>query len=67
MWGSIARFVLKFRLFLLLILAAATAFMSYHASKVQMSYEFCADVAFVMLPDSDRKVSVSTTNTLNLQ
>jgi predicted RND superfamily exporter protein len=40
MWGSIARFVLKFRLLLLLILAGATAFMAYHASKVQMSYEF---------------------------
>ena len=40
MWESIARFVLKFRLPLLLILAAATAFMGYHARKVQMSYEF---------------------------
>src|SRR6266403_1857494 len=28
---------------------------------MQMSYEFCADVALVMLPDSDRKASVSTT------
>jgi len=40
MWDSIARFVLKFRLGLLIILVAATAFMGYHASKVQMSYEF---------------------------
>jgi len=40
MWESIARFVLKYRLLLLLILVAATAFMGYHASKVQMSYEF---------------------------
>ncbi|MBS1598197.1 MAG: MMPL family transporter [Bacteroidetes bacterium] len=40
MWEAIARFVLKFRLLLLVILAAATAFMGYHASKVQMSYEF---------------------------
>ena len=40
MWETIARFVLKFRLLLLLILVAATAFMGYHASKVQMSYEF---------------------------
>jgi predicted RND superfamily exporter protein len=39
MWGSIARFVLRFRLLLLGILVAATAFMGYHASKVQLSYE----------------------------
>lgn len=40
MWGRIARFVLQFRLHLLLILFAATAFMAYHASKVQLSYDF---------------------------
>lgn len=40
MWESIARFVLKYRLLLLFVLVAATAFMGYHASKVQMSYEF---------------------------
>ena len=39
-WGNIARFVLKSRLYLLILLAAATAFMGYQASKVQLSYEF---------------------------
>ena len=40
MWGSIARFVLKFRLLLLIILAALTVCMGYEASKVKLSYEF---------------------------
>ena len=40
MWGSIARFVLKFRLLLLIILAALTICMGYEASKVKLSYEF---------------------------
>lgn len=40
MWGTIARFVLKFRLILLALLFIVTVFMGYHASKVKMSYEF---------------------------
>src|SRR5438045_6108847 len=40
MWRTLGQFILKYRLFLLLILIAATAFMSYHASKVELSYEF---------------------------
>lgn len=40
MWESIARLVLKFRLHLLILLLAVTAFMAYRASKVQMSYDF---------------------------
>ena len=40
MWESIARFVLKNKLVLLIVLAAITAFMGWHASKVQLSYEF---------------------------
>ncbi|HTS45888.1 MAG TPA: MMPL family transporter, partial [Puia sp.] len=40
MWEHIARFVLKFRLAFLLILLAATGYMGYHATKVQMSYDF---------------------------
>ena len=40
MWERIARFVLKFRVLLLAILLAATAFMGFEASQVQMSYEF---------------------------
>jgi predicted RND superfamily exporter protein len=40
MWERIAHFVLKNRIQLLFVLAAATGFMAYHASKVQLSYEF---------------------------
>ena len=39
MWESIARLVLKFRLPLLILLLSATAFMGYHASRVQLSYD----------------------------
>ena len=40
MWEKIARFVLKNKIALLIGLFAATAFMGWHASKVQLSYEF---------------------------
>jgi predicted RND superfamily exporter protein len=40
MWKSLAKFVLKFRLPLLLVLALFTGLMAYYASKVQLSYEF---------------------------
>jgi predicted RND superfamily exporter protein len=40
MWESIARFVLKNKLVLLIALAMATAFMGWHASKLQLSYDF---------------------------
>jgi len=40
MWESIARFVLKNKLALLILLALITAFMGWHASKVQLSYDF---------------------------
>jgi predicted RND superfamily exporter protein len=40
MWHSLGKFILKYRLPLLLILAAITGFMVYHASKVQLSYDF---------------------------
>src|ERR1700689_1557146 len=44
MWESIARLVLKFRLYLLILLLAATAFMGYYASRGQMSYDFTKTV-----------------------
>ena len=44
MWESIARLVLKYRLYLLILLFAATAFMGYHASFVKMSYDFTRTV-----------------------
>jgi uncharacterized protein len=40
MWEAIARFVLKNKPVLLITLFAVTAFMGWHASKVQLSYEF---------------------------
>jgi predicted RND superfamily exporter protein len=40
MWQSLGQFILKNRLALLLILFALTSFMIYHASKVELSYEF---------------------------
>lgn len=40
MWGSIAGFILKFRLWLLMLLAAACMFMGYEASKIELSYEY---------------------------
>lgn len=40
MWKQLAKFVLKFRLPLLLILAVLTGLMGYFTSKVQISYEF---------------------------
>jgi len=40
MWEALARIILKFRWLLLMMLLAVTIFMGYHASKVQLSYEF---------------------------
>jgi predicted RND superfamily exporter protein len=40
MWYRIAALVIKFRIALMALLLAATAFMAYHASRVQLSYEF---------------------------
>lgn len=40
MWGKLARFILKNRWVLLIILAASTIVMGYYASKVELSYEF---------------------------
>jgi len=40
MWGRIARFVLRYRVTSLIIVLGVTAFMTYHAAQVQMSYEF---------------------------
>jgi predicted RND superfamily exporter protein len=44
MWESLARLVLKYRLPLLLVLLATTAFMAYHASKVKLSYDFNSSI-----------------------
>ncbi|HEY4108330.1 efflux RND transporter permease subunit [Puia sp.] len=40
MWESIARLVLKFRLFLLIALLSLTGYMAFRASRVKLSYDF---------------------------
>jgi predicted RND superfamily exporter protein len=40
MWHSLGKFILKYRVLLLFILLGTTAYMTYHASKVQLSYDF---------------------------
>ena len=40
MWRKTGQFILAYRLPLLIVLLAATAFMTYHASKLELSYEF---------------------------
>jgi predicted RND superfamily exporter protein len=40
MWQRLGPFILKYRFLLLVILMAASSFMAYHASKVQLSYDF---------------------------
>ena len=40
MWYQAGKFILKQRLFLLILLLAATLFMGWEASKVQLSYDF---------------------------
>jgi uncharacterized protein len=40
MWERTGRWVLNYRLPLLILLALSTAFMAWHASKVELSYEF---------------------------
>lgn len=40
MWRKTGQFILAYRLALLILLLAATAFMGYHASKLELSYEF---------------------------
>ncbi len=40
MWFQLGKFILKYRLPLLILLALVTGVMAYYASKVQMSYEF---------------------------
>jgi uncharacterized protein len=40
MWQSLGQSILKYRIILLFILLGLTSFMAYHASKVELSYEF---------------------------
>ncbi|MGZ8510354.1 MAG: hypothetical protein ACXWWA_08255, partial [Chitinophagaceae bacterium] len=40
MWRKTGQFILTYRWPLLILLLASTAFMGYHASKLELSYEF---------------------------
>lgn len=40
MWNFIAKFILKNRLFLIIVLALFTAFMGYKAQEIEMTYDF---------------------------
>lgn len=40
MWYSLGKFILQFRLQMLLLLTLVTAFMGWKASQVQLSYDF---------------------------
>lgn len=40
MWRKTGQFILKYRWPLLIVLLASTAFMTYHASRLELSYEF---------------------------
>ena len=40
MWNKIASAVLRYRVLLLVLLAAFTAFMGYHGSQIELSYQF---------------------------
>ena len=44
MWSSPARFILKFRLLLIVLLAVVTAFMAYQIPKLTLSYDYVAAV-----------------------
>ena len=44
MWTSLAKWVLKFRLPLLILIALVTALMGYFASRLQLSYEFSKSI-----------------------
>ena len=44
MWNSVARFIIKNRLSLIILIGLITLFMGYHASNVQMSYDFARTV-----------------------
>jgi uncharacterized protein len=48
MWAKIARLILRNRILILILLTAGTAFMGWHARKVEITYEFAR-----LLPDDD--------------
>lgn len=48
MWRFLARFILRYRVFMLLVVAAITVFFGYKAKDIEITYQFAK-----LLPDSD--------------
>lgn len=48
MWRFLARFILRYRVFMLLVVALVTAFFGYKAKDIEITYQFAK-----LLPDSD--------------
>ena len=44
MWSKVAQFIIKFKLPMIIVIGLITVVMGYHASKVEMSYEFTRTV-----------------------
>ena len=44
MWNRIARFIIQYRLPLIIVIGLLTVVMGYYASRVQMSYDFARTV-----------------------
>lgn len=44
MWSKIAQFIIRYRIALIAVIGVITVFMGYHATKVEMSYEFTRTV-----------------------
>ena len=44
MWNQLAHNILRFRLYLIILVAGITGFMGYHASFIEMSYDLASVV-----------------------
>ena len=48
MWYRLGQFILQYRIALLVLLLVLTGFMGYHASKVQLSYDFTRAIPLML-------------------
>ncbi|MEZ4904424.1 MAG: hypothetical protein R2822_23085 [Spirosomataceae bacterium] len=48
MWNKIAKYIIRYRLLWVALIAASTAFMAYEGSKIELSYNFVR-----ILPSTD--------------
>ena len=44
MWYKVSDAIIKYRLYFMLVIAGITVFMGYHASRVQLAYDFARTV-----------------------